>query len=66
MKERYVNKKKVIDENSLSLISGGKYYGNGVSCGKHTCKVNWGQALTEGTKRWGDNLFGSISGPKLD
>ncbi|MDT2640807.1 leucocin A/sakacin P family class II bacteriocin [Enterococcus dongliensis] len=36
--------------------------GNGVSCTKTKCSVNWGQALTEGTKRWGDNLFGSVSG----
>lgn len=36
--------------------------GNGVSCTKTKCSVNWWQALTEGTKRWGDNLFGSVSG----
>ncbi|EUJ21803.1 leucocin A/sakacin P family class II bacteriocin [Listeria aquatica] len=39
-----------------------KYYGNGVSCSKKKCSVNWGQAWTEGIKRWGNNLFGSVSG----
>lgn len=36
------------------------YYGNGVSCTKTKCSVNWGQAWTEGVQRWGDNLFGSV------
>jgi len=26
-------------------IIGGKYYGNGVSCGKYTCTVDWGKAI---------------------
>ncbi|QCX26001.1 bacteriocin [Companilactobacillus futsaii] len=54
--------KKVIDENSLSLISGGKYYGNGVSCGKHTCKVNWGQAWNESVNRWGNSWVNGLTG----
>ncbi|MHC9533465.1 leucocin A/sakacin P family class II bacteriocin [Dellaglioa sp. BT-FLS60] len=32
----------------LKEIKGGKYYGNGVSCTKHSCSVNWGQAGTCG------------------
>ncbi|MFC6176408.1 leucocin A/sakacin P family class II bacteriocin [Companilactobacillus huachuanensis] len=24
-------------------MNGGKYYGNGVYCGKKTCQVDWGQ-----------------------
>ncbi len=27
--------------------------------------VNWGQAWSEGVKRWGDNLFGSFSGRSI-
>nr|7VLY_A Chain A, Bacteriocin pediocin PA-1 [Pediococcus acidilactici]7VLY_E Chain E, Bacteriocin pediocin PA-1 [Pediococcus acidilactici]7VLY_H Chain H, Bacteriocin pediocin PA-1 [Pediococcus acidilactici] len=23
-----------------------KYYGNGVTCGKHSCSVDWGKATT--------------------
>lgn len=41
-----------------------KYYGNGTYCNQWGCKVNWGQAWTEGVQRWGDNLFGSFSGSK--
>lgn len=39
-----------------------KYYGNGLSCNAFNCKVNWGATWSEGVKRWGDNLFGSVSG----
>ncbi|EPI33843.1 putative bacteriocin hiracin-JM79 [Enterococcus faecalis VC1B-1] len=41
------------------------YYGNGVYCNKQKCWVNWGQAWSEGVKRWGDNLFGSFSGGRI-
>ncbi|WP_347710243.1 leucocin A/sakacin P family class II bacteriocin [Dellaglioa algida] len=34
------------------------YYGNGVSCTKKKCSVNWGQSWTEEVQRWGDHLFG--------
>ncbi len=27
--------------------------------------INWGQAWSEGVKRWGDNLFGSFSGGSI-
>ncbi|MCM1598843.1 leucocin A/sakacin P family class II bacteriocin [Latilactobacillus sakei] len=32
----------------MKSITGGKYYGNGVSCNSHGCSVNWGQAWTCG------------------
>ena len=34
-------------------------------CNKQKCWVNWGQAWSEGVKRWGDNLFGSFSGGSI-
>ncbi|WP_080120609.1 leucocin A/sakacin P family class II bacteriocin [Enterococcus faecalis] len=34
-------------------------------CNKQKCWVNWGQAWSEGVKRWGDNLFGSFSGGRI-
>ncbi|WP_282802078.1 leucocin A/sakacin P family class II bacteriocin [Secundilactobacillus kimchicus] len=41
----------------LAVITGGKYYGNGVTCTKkHGCSVNWGQAMSCGVSRfanWG-------------
>ncbi|EHE85062.1 leucocin A/sakacin P family class II bacteriocin [Latilactobacillus sakei] len=29
----------------VTAITGGKYYGNGVHCGKHSCTVDWGTAI---------------------
>jgi len=29
----------------LKDVKGGTYYGNGLSCGKHTCSVDWGKAI---------------------
>lgn len=34
-----------INNEKLVLVNGGKYYGNGVYCGKHTCRVDWGVAI---------------------
>ena len=42
-------------------VEAATYYGNGVYCNKQKCWVNWGQAWSEGVKRWEDNLFGSFS-----
>lgn len=47
-----------ISEDNMKNIIGGKYYGNGVYCGKKTCQVDWSQA-------WGaigNNLVNSIAG----
>ncbi|EPH79882.1 class II bacteriocin, partial [Enterococcus faecalis 02-MB-BW-10] len=46
-------------------VEAATYYGNGVYCNKQKCWVNWGQAWSEGVKRWGDNLFGSFSGGRI-
>ncbi|ASF49909.1 bacteriocin (plasmid) [Lactiplantibacillus plantarum] len=39
-----------LTEKEMANIIGGviadKYYGNGVSCGKHTCTVDWGEAFS--------------------
>ncbi|MFI3684010.1 leucocin A/sakacin P family class II bacteriocin [Vagococcus fluvialis] len=35
----------------MTKIVGGKYYGNGVTCTKKGCSVNWGQAWTCGVNR---------------
>ncbi|MBF7103385.1 MULTISPECIES: leucocin A/sakacin P family class II bacteriocin [Lactobacillaceae] len=35
-----------LTEKEMANIIGGKYYGNGVTCGKHSCSVNWGQAFS--------------------
>ncbi|HFC9129534.1 leucocin A/sakacin P family class II bacteriocin [Enterococcus faecium] len=29
----------------MSQVVGGKYYGNGVSCNKKGCSVDWGKAI---------------------
>lgn len=36
---------KELSTKEMEKISGGKYYGNGLSCGKHTCSVDWGKAI---------------------
>lgn len=36
---------KELSSQAMHRIKGGKYYGNGVSCGKHTCTVDWGRAI---------------------
>ncbi|EHE8186124.1 class II bacteriocin [Enterococcus faecalis] len=46
-------------------VEAATYYGNGVYCNKQKCWVNWGQAWSEGVKRWVDNLFGSFSGGRI-
>lgn len=51
-------KDKELSTQELSKIIGGKYYGNGVYCGKKTCHVDWAQA-------WGsigDNMVASWAG----
>ncbi|MBF7102138.1 class II bacteriocin [Pediococcus pentosaceus] len=35
---------KVLNDKELKNVVGGKYYDNGVHCGKKTCYVDWGQA----------------------
>ncbi|MEO1768910.1 leucocin A/sakacin P family class II bacteriocin [Candidatus Enterococcus ferrettii] len=36
---------KELSVKELRKITGGKYYGNGLSCGKHSCSVDWGKAI---------------------
>jgi len=43
-----MNNQKVISDKELKTIIGGKYYGNGVSCNKKGCTVNWGAATSCG------------------
>lgn len=45
------NKKKLTKADLAKVTGGSRYYGNGVTCGKHKCTVNWGQALTCGVNR---------------
>jgi len=52
MNESHFNE---LDLESLSTINGGKYYGNGVYCGKKTCQVDWGQA-------WGSIAGNMVAG----
>ena len=42
---------KALTKKELLVISGGKYYGNGVYCTKKGCHVNWGQTWTCGVER---------------
>jgi len=39
-----INNLKELNTKDLANVIGGKYYGNGVSCGKKSCSVNWSQA----------------------
>lgn len=50
-----------ISDEMLKNINGGTYYGNGVSCGKKTCSVNWGQAWNEGVTRWGNSVVSGLT-----
>ncbi|MDH5039550.1 leucocin A/sakacin P family class II bacteriocin [Enterococcus faecalis] len=36
---------KKMDKKEMVKVKGGKYYGNGVSCGKTSCSVDWGKAI---------------------
>lgn len=36
---------KKLTAKEMSQVVGGKYYGNGVSCNKKGCSVNWGKAI---------------------
>lgn len=45
------NKKKLTKADLSKVTGGSRYYGNGVTCGKHKCTVNWGQAWTCGVNR---------------
>ncbi|TLQ04438.1 bacteriocin [Pediococcus stilesii] len=45
-------KVKELNDKELKNVVGGKYYGNGVSCNKKGCTVNWGQAWTCGVNRF--------------
>lgn len=54
--KKFIKDSVSINEQDLKNITGGKYYGNGVYCGKKTCQVDWGQA-------WGaigNNLASSL------
>lgn len=47
---------KKMSDTELKEIIGGKYYGNGVSCNKKGCTVNWGAAASCSVSRlanWG-------------
>ncbi|MCT3029022.1 class II bacteriocin [Pediococcus parvulus] len=35
-----------LTEKEMANIIGGKYYGNGLYCGKHSCSVDGGKATT--------------------
>ncbi|EOH90809.1 Blp family class II bacteriocin [Enterococcus pallens] len=37
---------KEMTKNEMKSVIGGTYYGNGVSCGKTTCTVDWAAAGT--------------------
>jgi len=52
-------KGKKISEAALKAITGGKYYGNGVTCTKKGCSVNWGQAFSCGVNRVGNMGHGN-------
>lgn len=41
-----MNSPKKLSKKESKKVIGGTYYGNGVNCGKNTCTVNWGQALS--------------------
>ncbi|WP_416354199.1 leucocin A/sakacin P family class II bacteriocin [Agrilactobacillus fermenti] len=47
-----MNNEKLLTKKELLSITGGKYYGNGVSCNSHKCTVNWGQSWTCGVNRF--------------
>lgn len=53
---------KELSVKEMQLTKGGKYYGNGVSCEKHSCSVNWGQAWNESLNRWGNSIAGGLTG----
>ncbi|MBC9789560.1 leucocin A/sakacin P family class II bacteriocin [Carnobacterium maltaromaticum] len=36
---------KELSVKEMQLIKGGKYYGNGLSCNKKGCTVDWGTAI---------------------
>jgi len=40
-----MQKIKNLDLKKIKEVVGGTYYGNGVSCGKHACSVDWGKAI---------------------
>lgn len=46
-----MSKVKVVSEKEMKQIIGGKYYGNGLSCSKKGCTVNWGQTFSCGVNR---------------
>lgn len=41
-----MKKVKELSSKELRAIVGGKYYGNGVSCTKKGCSVDWSRAFT--------------------
>ena len=50
---------KTLSMEELTKVKGGTYYGNGVSCTKSGCKVNWGQAWTCGGNHVSNGGHGS-------
>ncbi|AGX44736.1 leucocin A/sakacin P family class II bacteriocin [Clostridium saccharobutylicum] len=42
----------MLTDAEMEIISGGKYYGNGVSCDDNGCTVDWGKAWNCGVNRW--------------
>ncbi len=36
---------KKLTSKEMAQVVGGKYYGNGVSCNKKGCSVDWGKAI---------------------
>ncbi|MEG0286711.1 MAG: leucocin A/sakacin P family class II bacteriocin [Vagococcus sp.] len=40
-----MSKVKQLTATEIQSINGGKYYGNGVTCDKKGCRVDWGKAI---------------------
>lgn len=58
------NVNKHVPVSGVAPNSSWKYYDNGLSCNAFNCRVNWEATWSEGVKRWGDNLFSSVSDSK--
>lgn len=45
-----------LTDTEINTVSGGTYYGNGVSCDSKNCYVDWGKAWECGVNRWAGSV----------
>ncbi|WP_026888094.1 leucocin A/sakacin P family class II bacteriocin [Clostridium beijerinckii] len=52
-----------LTDKEMEMVSGGTYYGNGVSCDDKKCTVDWGKAWSCGADRWGGEVASGGKAP---